>query len=210
MLRSRQAILAAALAASCGLVQAQPIDYTIMTKVSRVAFNLEHQGFIQLFGTLRVTQGTLTFDGEDWNRSHVDVTLPVSSLDMGDGPWNAQIRGDVEWAPLFKTTTIAFHSTRLKRTDATHGTMTGDLTLGGVTRPVTLDLRVNKIGKNDVSDAPSVGFSATTTIKRSAFGIDAYEDLVGDDIAVQIQIEAMQGPDPEAKMETATQPGRAG
>jgi len=210
MLRSRQAILAAALAASCGLVQAQPIDYTIMTKVSRVAFNLEHQGFIQLFGTLRVTQGTLTFDSEDWNRSHVDVTLPVSSLDMGDGPWNAQIRGDVEWAPLFKTTTIAFHSTRLKRTDATHGTMTGDLTLGGVTRPVTLDLRVNKIGKNDVSDAPSVGFSATTTIKRSAFGIDAYEDLVGDDIAVQIQIAALQGPDPEAKMETATQPGRAG
>ena len=208
MLRSRQAILAAALAASCGLVQAQPIDYTIMTKVSRVAFNLEHQGFIQLFGTLRVTQGTLTFDSENWNRSHVDVTLPVSSLDMGDGPWNAQIRGDVEWAPLFKTTTIAFHSTHLKRADATHGTMTGDLTLGGVTRPVTLDLRVNKIGKNDVSDAPSVGFSATTTIKRSAFGIDAYEDLVGDDIAVQIQIEAMQGPDPEAKMETATQPGK--
>jgi hypothetical protein len=79
---------------------------------------------------------------------------------------------------------------------------------GGVTQPVTLDLRVNKIGKNDVSDAPSVGFSATTTLKRSAFGIDAYEDLVGDDIAVQIQIEAMQGPDPEAKMETATQPGR--
>ena len=205
---ARQAILAAGIAASCGLVQAQPIDYTIMTKVSRVAFNLEHQGFIQLFGTLRVTQGTLTFDSEDWNRSHVDVTLPVSSLDMGDGPWNAQIRGDVEWAPLFKTTTIAFHSTRLKRTDATHGTMTGDLTLGGVTRPVTLDLRVNKIGKNDVSDAPSVGFSATTTIKRSAFGIDAYEDLVGDDIAVQIQIEAMQGPDPEAKMETATQLGK--
>ena len=203
---ARQAILAAALAAFCGLVQAQPIDYTIMTKVSRVAFNVEHQGFIQLFGTLRVTQGTLTFDSEDWNKSHVDVTMPVSSLDMGDGPWNAQVRGDVEWAPLFRTSTIAFHSTRLKRTDATHGTMTGDLTLGGVTRTVTLDLRVNKIGKNDVSDAPSVGFSATTTLKRSAFGIDAYEDLVGDDIAVQIQIEAMQGPDPEAKMETATQP----
>jgi polyisoprenoid-binding protein YceI len=208
MFLARQAILAVGIAASCGLVQAQPIDYTIMTKVSRVAFNLEHQGFIQLFGTLRVTQGTLTFDSEDWNKSHVDVTMPVSSLDMGDGPWNAQIRGDVEWAPLFKTTTIAFHSTHLKRTDATHGTMTGDLTLGGVTRPVTLDLRVNKIGKNDVSEAPSVGFSATTTIKRSAFGIDAYEDLVGDEIAVQIQIEAMQGPDPEAKMETATQPGK--
>jgi polyisoprenoid-binding protein YceI len=205
---ARQALVAAGLAAACGLVQATPVDYTIMTKVSRVAFILEHQGFIQLFGTLRVTQGTLNFDSEDWSKSHVDVTMPVASLDMGDGPWNAQIRGDVEWAPLFKTTRITFHSTQLRRTDATHGTMTGDLTLGGTTRPVTLDLRVNKIGKNDVSDAPSVGFSATTTLKRSAFGIDAYEDLVGDDIAVQIQIEATQGPDPQAKMETATQPGR--
>ncbi len=205
---ARQAILAGSLAAACDLAQATPVDYTIMTKVSRVAFNLEHQGFIQLFGTLRVTQGTLTFDSTDWNKSHVDVSMPVSSLDMGDGPWNGQIRGDVEWAPLFNTSTITFHSTRLKRIDATHGTMTGDLTLAGVTRPVTLKLRVNKIGKNDVSEAPSVGFSATTTIKRSAFGVSAYEDLVGDDIAVQIQIEAMQGPDPEAKMETATQPLR--
>ncbi len=205
---SRPAFLAACLTAACALVQAKPVDYTIMTKVSRVAFNLEHQGFIQLFGTLRVTQGTLTFDSDDWTQSHVDVSMPVSSLDMGDGPWNGQIRGDVEWAPLFRTSTIKFHSTRLKRIDASHGTMTGDLTLAGVTRPVTLNLRVNKIGKNDVSEAPSVGFSATTTIKRSDFGVSAYEDLVGDEISVQIQIEAMQGPDPEAAMETATRPGQ--
>ena len=208
MFVARQAFLAAGLAAACGLAQAKPIDYTILTKISRVAFNLEHQGFIQLFGTLRVTQGTLTFDSDDWSKSHVDVTMPVSSLDMGDGPWNGQIRGDDEWAPLFKTTTITFHSTRIKRIDATHGTLTGDLTLAGVTKPVTLKLRVNKIGKNDVLDTPSVGFTATTTIKRSAFGIKAYEDLVGDAISVQIQIEALEGPDPEAKMETATQPGK--
>ena len=208
MFLARQAFIAAGLAAACGLSQARPVDYTILTKISRVAFNLEHQGFIQLFGTLRVTQGTLTFDSDDWSKSHVDVTMPVSSLDMGDGPWNGQIRGDDEWAPLFGTTAITFHSTRLKRIDATHGTLTGDLTLGGVTRPVTLKLRVNKIGKNDVLDTPSVGFTATTTIKRSAFGIKAYEDLVGDAISVQIQIEALQGPDPEAKMETATQPAK--
>ena len=205
---ARQAFIAAGLVAACGLAQAKPVDYTILTKISRVAFNLEHQGFIQLFGTLRVTQGTLTFDSDDWSKSHVDVSMPVSSLDMGDGPWNGQIRGDDEWAPLFKTTTITFHSTRIKRIDATHGTLTGDLTLAGVTKPVTLKLRVNKIGKNDVLDTPSVGFTATTTIKRSAFGVKAYEDLVGDAISVQIQIEALEGPDPEAKMETATQPGK--
>ena len=208
MFLARQALAAAILAAASGLVQAKPVDYTILTKISRVAFNLEHQGFIQLFGTLRVTQGTLTFDSDDWSKSHVDVSMPVSSLDMGDGPWNGQIRGDEEWAPLFKTTAIAFHSTRIRRIDATHGTLTGDLTLAGVTKPVTLKLRVNKIGKNDVLDTPSVGFTATTTIKRSAFGIKAYEGLVGDAISVQIQIEGLAGPDPEAGMETATQPGK--
>ena len=208
MFLARQAFIAAGLVAACGLAQAKPVDYTILTKISRVAFNLEHQGFIQLFGTLRVTQGTLTFDSDDWSKSHVDVSMPVSSLDMGDGPWNGQIRGDDEWAPLFRTTAITFHSTRIRRIDATHGTLTGDLTLAGVTRPVTLKLRVNKIGKNDVLDTPSVGFTATTTIKRSAFGVKAYEDLVGDAISVQIQIEALEGPDPEAKMETATQPGK--
>ena len=208
MFFARQAFAAAGLVAACGLAQAKPVDYTILTKISRVAFNLEHQGFIQLFGTLRVTQGTLTFDNDDWSKSHVDVTMPVSSLDMGDGPWNGQIRGDEEWAPLFKTSAITFHSTRIRRIDATHGTLTGDLTLAGVTKPVTLKLRVNKIGKNDVLDTPSVGFTAIGTIKRSAFGIKAYEDLVGDAISVQIQIEALEGPDPEAKMETATQPGK--
>ena len=208
MFLARQAFIAAGLVSACGLAQAKPVDYTILTKISRVAFNLEHQGFIQLFGTLRVTQGTLTFDSDDWSKSHVDVSMPVSSLDMGDGPWNGQIRGDDEWAPLFRTTAITFHSTRIRRIDATHGTLTGDLTLAGVTKPVTLKLRVNKIGRNDVLDTPSVGFTATTTIKRSAFGIKAYEDLVGDAISVQIQIEALEGPDPEAKMETATQPGK--
>jgi polyisoprenoid-binding protein YceI len=203
----RPAILAASLALACSLARAVPVVYTIGTKISRVSFNLEHQGFIQLFGTLRVTQGTVTFDSDDWSKSRIDVTLPVSSLDMGDAPWNAQIRGDEEWANLFKLPTISFRSTHLKRLDATHGTLKGDLTLAGVTKPVTLKLRVNKIGKNDVSDKPSVGFSATTTIKRSDFGVDAYPDLVGNDIAVQIQIEAFEGVDEEAGMETATKPG---
>ena len=108
----------------------------------------------------------------------------------------------------FRTTAITFHSTRIRRTGSTHGTLTGDLTLAGVTKPVTLKLRVNKIGRNDVLDTPSVGFTATTTIRRSAFGTKACEDLVGDAISVQIQIEALAGPDPEATMETATQAGK--
>ncbi len=208
MSRLRSAFLAAAFAASTGLAHGAPAAYTILGKISRVSFELEHQGFIQLFGTLHVAPGTFVFDNDDWSKSQVDVAMPIKSLDMGDDLWNSQIRGDENWAALFKSSTIAFRSTRLQRTDATHGTMTGDLTLAGVTKPVTLQLRVNKIGSNEILETPAVGFGATTTIKRSDFGIGAYEGLVGDQIAVRIQIEAVEGPDPEATPDTATKPAR--
>lgn len=125
------------------------------------------------------------------------------TLDMGDAVWNNQIRGDSEWAKLFSTSAIDFRSTRLERTEGNRGVLYGDLTLAGVTRPVTLQLRFNKMGKNEVSELPSVGFSATTTLKRSQFGLDAHSDLVGDDITVQIQVEAARGADTDAKHETS-------
>ena len=181
-----------------GVASATPVTYTVVTKISRVSFTIEHQGFIELFGTLKIAPGTFTFDEADWSKSQVSVSMPTSTLDMGDAHWNQQIRGDQEWANLFSHPSITFHSTRLEKKDDAHGTLYGDLTLGGVTRSVTLPLQLNKVGVNAVSERPSVGFSATTTIKRSAFGIDAYSDLVGDDIKVQVQLEAMVGPDPEA------------
>ncbi|ULU25523.1 YceI family protein [Dyella terrae] len=181
-----------------GAAHAMPVTYTVATKISRVSFTIEHQGFIQLFGTLRMAPGTFTFDEADWSKSQVNVTLPTSTLDMGDAHWNQQIRGDKEWMPLFSHPTITFRSTRLEKKDDTHGTLYGELTLGGVTRPMELPLQLNKVGINAVSEQPSVGFSAATTIKRSQFGIDGYSDLVGDDIKVQIQLEAAVGPDPGA------------
>ena len=202
MLRLRHAAIAAVLALAGAAASSAPVTYTIVSKISRVSFSLEHQGFIQLFGTLRLAPGSFSFDSEDWSKSTIAVSMPVKSLDMGDAVWNGQIRGDEEWAKLFGTTSIDFRSTRLEHTAGNSGLLHGDLTLAGVTRPVTLQLRFNKMGRNEVSEFPSVGFSATTTLKRSQFGLDAYSDLVGDDIAVQIQVEAAQGADGDAKHDT--------
>jgi len=199
----RPIVLAATLALASATACSAPVTYTIVSKLSRVTFNLEHQGFIQLFGTLRLSPGSFTFDSDDWSKSAIAVSLPVKSLDMGDAVWNNQIRGDSEWAKLFGTTAIDFRSTRLERTEGNRGMLYGELTLAGVTRPVALQLRFNKMGKNEVSELPSVGFAATTTLKRSQFGLDAYSDLVGDDITVQIQVEAARGADADAKHETS-------
>lgn len=201
MHRLNRAALAAIFTLLAGAASAAPVTYTITSKLSRVNFSFEHQGFIPVSGSLKIAPGSFVFDNQDWSKSQVAVTLPVKMLDMGDGLWNRQIRGDDEWSKLFNTTAITFRSTKLVRKDATHGVLYGDLTLAGVTRPVMLDMRVNKIGRNQVSELQAIGISAMTKIKRSQFGLDAYLDLVGDEMAVQIQLEAAVGPDKDAQQE---------
>ncbi|MFL6659227.1 MAG: YceI family protein [Massilia sp.] len=178
-----------------------PITYTITSKLSRVNLSIEHQGFIQLSGTLKITPGSFVFDQQDWAKSTVAVTLPTRTLDMGDALWNTQLRGDTSWKALFASEFITFRSTKLERSDATHGVLHGDLTLAGVTRPVTLQMRINKIGRNEVSEYPAIGITATGSILRSQFGLDAYLDLVSDAMTVQIQMEAAQGVDVDAQQE---------
>ncbi|KQV55531.1 MULTISPECIES: YceI family protein [unclassified Duganella] len=178
--------------------QAAPVTYTIVSKLSKVSFSLEHQGFIPVSGTLKIAPGSFVFDHEDWSKSSVMVSMPTRMLDMGDGLWNNQIREDESWMALFKQPEIRFRGTRIERKDGMNGLLHGELTVAGVTRPVVLQMKVNKVGMNRVSERPSVGISASSMIKRSEFGLDAYMDLVGDEIAVQIQLEAAQGPDMDA------------
>jgi polyisoprenoid-binding protein YceI len=200
MPRLHHALLAVALASSFTAVNAAPTTYNIVSKLSRVNFSLRHQGFIDLFGTLRLTPGRFIFDPQDWSRSSIQVSMPVASIDLGDAQWNNQVRGDSSWARLFMgADEISFRSTRLERGEGMQGRLFGDLTLAGVTRPIVLDLRFNKLGLNEVSEKPSVGFSARTTIKRSDYGLDAYLDLVGDEMAIQIQVEGTEGEDIDAR-----------
>lgn len=193
MQRFHRAALAAALLLSTAVAYSAPVKYTIVTKISRVTFSFDHQGFVQSVGTLQLEPGSFTFDAQDWSKSMVSVSMATKAIDVGDTLWNQQIRGDDAWAKLFKQPSISFRSTRIEKTDDTHGMLYGDLTLAGVTRPVALQLHINRIGINAVSEKPSVGFTATTTLKRSQFSLDAYSDLVNDDIAIQAQVEAAVG-----------------
>ena len=171
----RRAAVCAALI-SAAAAHAAPVTYTIVSKLSKVSFSMEHQGFIPVSGTLKIAPGSFVFDHEDWSRSSVAVSLPTRMIDIGDGLWNGQIREDEAWTGLFRQPDIRFRSTRIERRDAMNGVLYGELTLAGVTRPVALQMKVNKIGVNRVSDKPSIGITATSTVKRSDFGLDAYLD----------------------------------
>ena len=84
-----------------------------------------------------------------------------------------------------------FKSTKVEAgADAQHLKVTGDLSLHGVTKPVVLDVTINKVGPHPMSKKPSAGFDATTTIKRSEWGIGAYVPNISDDIRLRITVES--------------------
>ena len=88
-----------------------------------------------------------------------------------------------------KFPTASFKSTKIEVTGPSSGKITGDLTLHGVTKPVTLNASFNGGGINPMSKAYVLGFNATGTVKRSEFGISTYVPAVGDEVTLTISAE---------------------
>ena len=96
-----------------------------------------------------------------------------------------------------KYPTITFKSTKVQAVGANKYKITGDLTIKNVTKPVVLDAVLNKQGEHPMTKVQSIGFNATTSFDRSAFGVGAYVPNVGDKITVNITTEASV-PQPKA------------
>ena len=193
----RLALLLALLAAPAA-VFAQAARYAIDPVHTRVMFELSHAGYSQAIGTVSGSTGTLVFDPVDWGHARVAVSVPVSRLDLGDDKWNRAALGrnllDGDDHP-----TASFVSTRVEPVDATHASVFGTLTLRGVARDVKLDVAFNQARRYPLPPfRRTIGFSATTTISRKAFGIDAWPTVIGDSVMLRIEAEAqlVRGDDP--------------
>jgi polyisoprenoid-binding protein YceI len=182
-------LLATTLALGGGAAMAAPVTYSVDTTHSRVTFYVNHFGFSNSVGEFKVADSTLDFDADDWSKSKVGVAIPVASLELGDAKWNTHILS-ADFLESSRFPEITFASRRVEKIDATHGKLYGDLTIKGVTRPVVLDLRVNKVGEHPMRKTPAAGFTATTTVRRSDFGVAAYVPAVADEVEVRIEVEA--------------------
>lgn len=183
---------------------AEPARYALDPVHTRVVFSLSHAGYSQAIGTVSGSTGTLVFDPDDWRQARVEVEVPLARLDLGDEKWNAAALGpgllDGKDHPLAR-----FVSTRVEPVDATHAAVFGDLTLRGVTREVKLDVTLNQVKRYPLPPFRHVaGFSATATLDRRDFGIDAWSNrVIGDRVDLRIEAEATRergdaGTQPEA------------
>jgi polyisoprenoid-binding protein YceI len=179
--------------------------YTLDPNHTQVQFVWNHFGFSNLTGQFGKIEGTLDFDEADPTKSSVTATISMGSVNSNIKKLDSELVGS-DYFDAAKFPSATFKSTHVER-GATPDKLrvTGDLTMHGVTRPVTLDVDVVKVGEHPMRKAPAAGFTATATIKRSDFGIAKYTPSVGDDVKIHIVTEAIEskafakGPKPSAK-----------
>ena len=166
--------------------------YTLEPDYTQGVFRWNHLGFSSPAAQFAQGQGTLEFDPANPTHASVKVTIPLGTLNTGVPALDDEFRSN-EFFDTARFPTATFTSTRVEQagTDRlAHGSsglkVTGDLNLHGVTRPVTLDVTLVRIGTNPRSGVPTIGFEATTTLKRSEFGLGEYVPQVGDEIQMHI------------------------
>jgi len=176
---------------AAGLLSAAPVTYTLDPSHTQVAVSWSHFGLSTPSATFGAAEGTLVYDAAAPEKSSVKVSLPISALDGHDADFNDHLRSkDFFEADRFANAT--FVSTRVEKAGEGKLRVTGDLTVKQHTRPVVLDVDINLVGPHPMSKAPAAGFDATTTLKRSDFGLGAYAPNVSDEVKLTITTEAVE------------------
>ena len=140
----------------------------------------------------------LTFDAANPEKSTLSATIHPAQV-RTEYPYpekedfDAVLANDAKWFNSTAFPKITFTATTLTLTGDNTGTLTGDLTFLGVTKPVTLDVTLSGYQeKHPFAGIPALGFSATTTLKRSDWGLKTFLPLIGDDVQIIIEAEFMQ------------------
>ena len=170
--------------------------WKIDTAHSTVEFAVKHMMFTTVKGRFTDVSGTVEFDEHDPAGGHADITIAAASIDTRESQRDAHLKSadffDVERFP-----TLTFRSTKVEGT-AQRFTVTGDLTIRGITRPVALDVTYEGKGK-DPWGGERVGYTATAALNRKDFGLTwnaALETggfLVGDEVKITLELQLIRG-----------------
>lgn len=169
---------------------------------TRVLFEVSHAGFSQALGTVSGSDGSLEFDPDDWSSARLEVRVPLQRLDLGDTDWNRatlarNLLDAADWPEAH------FVSERVEPLAGDRFVVHGRLSLRGVTRPLALEVQFNALRRHPMPPfRRTAGFSARATLSRSAFGIDAWPSMIGDQVQLRIEAEAVRS-------RSAPEPGQA-
>lgn len=166
--------------------------YTADAAHSLIAFEVNHFGFNDYYGLFGDVAGTLEIDPANLDAAKVDVTIPIANVTTASkGLTDHLLRAGKDGAkPDFFGPAPAparFVSTSVKA-DGMNATITGNLTMNGVTKPVTFEAEFTGAGNNPMNKKATIGFEAETSIKRSDFGVNYGIPMVSDEVELDISV----------------------
>ncbi|MGJ8515555.1 Protein YceI [Carnimonas sp. R-84981] len=174
-----QAPLAAAADVQSGTYKVEPAH-------TQVLFNVDHFGFTNYHGVFSGASGSLTLNADDASKSKVDITIPTTTVQTTSDKLTEELKGS-DWFNTKAHPNARFVSTKVTSSDSDNAKVEGNLTLNGVTKPVTLNVHFHGAGENPLNKAYTAGFDAITTIKRSDFGIKQFVPAVSDEVKLTIE-----------------------
>ena len=173
--------------------------YAIDPTHSRIGFVARHAMVTKVRGSFNEFEGTGYFDAEDPSRSHLELTIKADSIDTRNADRDAHLRGndffDMETYPQ-----ITFSSTGVEHVDSDHFRVTGDLTIKGVTKPVTVDFEYTGYAVDPFGNH-RVGFEGSTTVNRKDWGVnwnaalEAGGVLVSEKVTLEFEVSAIRSGD---------------
>ena len=187
----KSTLIAAALAVSATTAFASAEKYVLDSSHSQVIFSWNHLGFSTTTGMFSGFEGEIMFDQEDPAASSVTVSMPVIEMITGWKPREDHFMTE-DFFGAAEGDLVTFTSTGIEVTGENTANITGDLTMNGVTKSVVLDAKLNQVGEHPMAGKPWAGFDATTTLVRSDFDLGQFAPFVGDEVEVNISIEAQK------------------
>ena len=183
-------IATALLVAAPGAAIAAPVTYDLDPTHTMVLASWNHMGFSNPTANFAIEKGTLVYDAKKPSKSKVDVTLPVTKINSFVPDLDKHLLSkDFFEAELFPAAT--FKSTKVQSLGKNKLKVTGNLTIKNITKPVVLDVKLNGTGMHPMLKKQAIGFDATTTIKRSDFGVGGFAPAVSDKVTLRITTEAV-------------------
>lgn len=184
---------------------ASAATYNIDASHTQVHFTYSHLDFSHLSGRLTEVSGSFDFDPAQPANSSIDVQIPMASLSTGVPKLDAHL-GSPDFFDIGQFPTASFKSNKVTVLGKDKLAVAGDLTIHGVTRPVLLDVTINKLGIHPARKVAAAGFDASATIKRSDFGVGGMVPMIADEVKLSISLEAQE---PKKEQPEAAKAGQA-
>jgi polyisoprenoid-binding protein YceI len=188
----RTIIAATALLLSCSLT-ARAETYEFDKLHTQILFYVDHFGFSKSQGEFLEFEGQFDFDRKEIENSGVRITIYTESIDMDDDKWNRKMKGKT-WFNTEAHPTIEFKSHSVQDLGDNKLIVHGNLAILGSTRPIMLEMKLNKVGLNIASGKKTAGFSGGAVLRRSDFGMDSHLKYIGDEVEVRLEVEGAVRP----------------